>query len=799
MKYSYNWLKEISKVDITSEKMADALMMHSFEVESIEKKGEGLENVVVGKILEIEKHPNADRLQVTKIDIGTEFLQIVCGASNIKIGDKVPVALVGAILPGKLEIKEAEIRGVKSFGMLCAQDELGLGKDHNGILILDQNLKIGKKISKALDIDDVIFEIKVLPDRGHDALCHLGMAREVAALNNKKIETKRDLSRIFPKIGKLTFKKLKVEIKDKKLCPRYVGAILENVKVESSPNWLKNRLLSLGVNPINNIVDATNYVMLELGQPLHAFDLKQLTADGKQQTKVIVRRAQNGEEIKLLDGTVKKLSNDDLVIASENKILALAGIMGGEDSGISENTTSIILESANFNAVNIRKSRTRLNLKTEASDRYEKEIDPNLCEMAMARVIEIIKSYGANVDGITDNYPDKIKPWSIKVNLDYVNNLLGEKIPEKEAKKILELLGIKVTKSPRRYVTCVIPTIRIDLKTQEDLIEEIGRIFGYEKIKSQAPLYEVRPSKINEERQFERTLKDYLASSGFSEVYNYSFYSEQDAKKAGFSQKHFELENPMNPEQALMRISLVPQILKNIKENTKYFKEIEIFEIGRVYFAEKETLPLEKNMLVGATSLEEKTKGENFYEAKGQVDLILEKLGINDYYFDEFKNKEENIHLIWHRTRFAQIKTEGNEEILGQIGEINPVVLERFGIEKKVAMFEIDMKKLREISGREREFKPLRKFPTSIRDISMTSEKEVRVDDILLVIQGSGGSLVIDVDLFDIYDLPEEKTSYAFRIVFGLDERTLRNEEVDEAMDKIVTALEKELKMKVRK
>jgi len=794
-------------------------MMHSFEVEGIEKKGEELSGVVVGKILEIKKHPNADRLKLTKIDIGNKKLDIVCGASNIKVGNKVPVALAGAKLPSRVLIKETEIRGVKSFGMLCAEDELGLGKSHEGILILEDKATIGEEITKALGLNDTVFEIKILPDRGHDSLSHVGVAREVAVLENKKFSYKT--GKLALPAGSPDKQQLTVRIEDKNLCPRYIGALISSVKVQESPSWMKNRLQAIGVKPINNIVDATNYVMMELGQPLHAFDFNKV-GNGKS-VNIIVRKAKNREEIKLLDETVKKLSVEDLVIANEKKSLAIAGVMGGEDSGINENTASIVLEAANFNAVSIRRTRTRLNIRTEASDRFEKEIDPNLAEIAMARVIEIIESFGGipphqcdpgdiknrkksasywcggKLEEIVDAYPKPVKEWKIKLDLEYVNKLLGEKIPEKQAIRILNLLELE-TSGQGKTITVKIPTIRIDLKTQEDLIEEIGRIYGYEKIKATAPLSEVQPAKINERRQFERMLKDYLVGAGFSEVYNYSFYSQNDAASAELLNiKHLELQNPMNPDQALMRVSLIPGMLKNIKENLKYFKEIEIFEVGRTYIPNGEILPQEKNMLVGAVVLDEKKKGNNFYEIKGHVDLMLQKLGVGNYYFDEFRNSGENISSLWHKTRCAEIEIEGSEEILGYVGEISPLVLQKFGIEKRVAMFEIDLEKLRKTAEGEREFKPLRKFPVSERDISMIASEGTMVDEILQVIQEAGGNLVIDTDLFDIYDLSENETSFAFRIFFASDNRTLRNEEVDEAMKKIINKLEKELEVKVRK
>ena len=420
MKYSYNWLKEISKTKKTADQVVDALTMHSFEVESIEKMGNIPDSVVVGKILDIQKHPNADRLQLTKVDVGKEKLDIVCGANNIKVGDIIPVATVGTKLQMG-EIKEAEIRGVKSFGMLCAEDELGLGNDHSGILILDSKTKVGITLAEALYCKDLILDIKVLPDRGHDAVSYVGMAREISVLDGKKLEYK------VPKLKTKKTNELKVAIEDKKLCPRYIGAVMDNIVVKDSPEWIKTKLLASGIKSINNIVDATNLVMLELGQPMHAFDFNEISGDKNKQ--LIVRNAKDKEKIILLDESEKELTKEDLVIADKEKVLAIAGVMGGKFSGIKNETKKIILESANFNQTSIRKTKTKHNMKTDASDRYEKGLDPNLTESAMARIIEIIESFGGKLVGTVYNYPSKVKPTKEKFDLEYVNKMLGEKIP----------------------------------------------------------------------------------------------------------------------------------------------------------------------------------------------------------------------------------------------------------------------------------------------------------------------------------------------------------------------------------
>lgn len=818
MKYSYNWLKELSGTKKTAQQIVDALTMHSFEVEGIEKFGSDFEGVVVGKILEIKKHPNADKLQLTKVLIkeekalsgGGKVLDIVCGAQNISVGDKVPVALVGTKLPNGIEIKEAEIRGEKSVGMLCAMDELGLGEDHSGILLLPKNTKIGTAFAKTLGEKDEILEIKVLPDRGHDALSHVGMAREIAALEGKKMEYVYDEL----KIAKKKTKKIKIKIENKELCPRYLGAVMENVKIQDSPSWLKQRLEACGIRPINNVVDATNFVMLELGQPLHAFDFEKVmvkSAVGNQQSaQIIIRNAKEKEKISLLDGSKKELSKKDIVIADNKKPIALAGIMGGDDSGISEKTAAIILEAANFEAVSIRKTRTRLNMLSDAAMRFEKELDPNLAEKALVRVIEILEHIAdAKLEGVLDVYPKKAKAWNVKLNLQFVNKLLGEKISVMECKKILSLLGIGFLVKGNMLIA-KIPTFRIDLKTQEDLIEEIGRLYGYEKIKAVAPVVSIKAATQNEKRIFERALKSILVGQAFSEVYNYSFYGASDAENAKLdSIKHLELESPLNQDQTLLRVSLVPNLLKNIHENLKNYRSFNIFEIGRIFLPNTEILPQEKTMVVGAIVLEnkgdlqekkDKRQGSSFYEAKGYVDSILSQLAVTGHYYDEFKPTAfESPSGLWHHARSAEIKIIGSEKTVGFLGEINPAVLSSFDINTRVAIFEFDLEMLMNVSAGEREYRQIRKFPIVMRDLSMLANEKVRVDDILQIIQQVGKELVLDVELFDVIDFVDSSTSFAFHISLGAEGRTLTGKEIEDVINMLITELEKTLGVKVRK
>ena len=806
MKYIYNWLKELSGTKLSPEKAADVLTMHAFELEGLEKAGQEFEGVAVGKILEVKKHPNADKLQIARVDVGgaqplrtgygtpplstgegdKDGLLIVCGAPNIAVGQKVPVALVGAKLPNGTEIKATEIRGEKSFGMLCAKDELGLGEDHSGILILDKSAKVGQPLAQYFGEADTVFEIKVLPDRAHDAMSHVGVAREMAALEGKKFDYDFDELKLSAKKSK----KLSVVIKDKKLCPRYIGTVMENVEIKPSPEWMQDRLKTCGIKAINNVVDATNYVMLELGQPMHAFDAEQIQNHKNKKSEIVVRRAKDKEKLVLLDDSEIILDENDLLITNGETPLALAGIMGGKDSGINENTKTIVLEAANFHAINIRKSRSRLNIKTESSDRFEKDIDPNLAEKAMVRIIEILEhTANAKLEGVVDIYPNKIKPWKIKLDLEYVNSLLGENVTQKEIVKILNSINIHPTVQPNKVV-CEIPTYRIDLKTQEDLIEEIGRLRGYEKIQPQALLEPVEPAKKNEQVFFERQLKNTLANFGFDEMYNYSFYSNRDAEICGLGGiKHYEIANPMNPDQELVRASLIPNLLKNVRQNLKHFESFNLFEIGRVYYPQNNQAE-EKRMLVAASVLEKDKDADSFYSMKSAVENLLESLGIKGVAVSFAETKS----AVAHPGRVAEVKIYNHA--VGMISEVNPAVLAKYKITKRVAMAEIDLEKLLAVLPKTKKYHPINKFPSLTRDISMIVPETVTYGEIEKLTKKIGGQLIDSVSLFDFF---KAKQSLAIRITLAAKDKTLESVEVEKVMEKIISSLEKELKVEVRK
>ncbi|MDH4330077.1 MAG: phenylalanine--tRNA ligase subunit beta [Candidatus Moranbacteria bacterium] len=800
MKYLYSWIKELSNTNLSPQELAQKMTKHAFEVEEVKKIGGKLEGVVVGHVLEVASHPDANRLRVARVDVGTEKLQIVCGAPNLSKGQKVPVALIGTVLPGDFKIKKSKIRGIESCGMICAEDELGLGSDHEGIMVLNENAQIGKNLSDELDLkEDYIIDLDILSNRGHDMMGHVGLVREISAVEGREMDYDYESLNLAEMKAEFEDRdRISVKIENEKLCPRYTGILIEGIKVTESPDWLKKRLKVLGENSINNIVDATNYVMIELGQPMHAFDADKI--GNKDGIEIHVRNARKKEKIILLDGTDRELASDDLVIANENEVLALAGVMGGENSRISENTKNILLESANLNSISVRKSRMRHGLKTQSSDRFEKELDPNLVEKAARKAVDLIKEIagGQEVD-LLDVYPNHVEEWKIDLNLDYVDRLLGCEVEEKKVRKILESLKMKVEDQGERVFEVTIPTFRIDLQNQEDLIEEIGRIYGYDHVEPQEMLGVVRTASIDSNVSFEMSLKKFMVGFGFSETYAYSFYSKKDAEIMRIDEaKHFELEHPMNPSQELMRLSLIPGMLNFVRENLKNFSEIRLFEIGREYYRDGDSAVEEKRKLVGAVVLEADKKAETFFEAKGFVSELISKMGIYDFYFQEADGSDSN--SPWHPSRSAVIHVGESGETIGRVGEIDLMVLEEYSIKKRVAMLEIDTEKLKELSQGEREFEPIRKYPDVTRDISMLCGSDVRVDDILSSIQGVGGELILDVDLFDIFEIEgENKNSFAFRIIFGSKERTLERKEVDTIMEGIMNELETNLGVEVRK
>lgn len=635
--------------------------------------------------------------------------------------------------------------------------------------------------------NDWTLDIDVLPNRGGDCFSHLGIAREVSAILGYKLEIPdkepeetKDKTKDF----------IKVEIRSKKDCNRYTAKVITDVKIGFSPDWIKEKLKVLGLKPINNIVDITNYVMLETGQPLHAFDLDKIS-----DRKIIIKRAQKGDRITTLDDERYSLDENILVIADNKRPIAIAGIKGGKKAGIDKKTRDIVLESANFNAKTVRKSSKTIDLKTDASWRFEHGIDLNLTESAIKRASYLIQELakGKVCEGLVDFYPKKPVAKKIKLDLNYAQSLLGIKIPASKIKNILKDLGFDVLKSSASQFLVRVPTFRLDILIPEDLIEEIGRIYGYENIPLTFPKTALIPAKRNLNIFWENKVKDILKESGLTEAYNYSFVSKKQGEIFGYNSSNMiELENPLSAEYQYLRPSLIPNLLKILKENQKFFKDIRVFEIGKIFNKHKTT---EKRMLTGIIS------GDAFYETKGVIDLLLNKLGLSDIWYDEYKaTPEESKISIWHPKRCAEIKV-GQSEI-GFLGEISPSIIEQLKLKSKVVVFDFDFEKLQKLCSEETEFSPISVYPSAVRDIAVLVPRGVLVESVLNKIHAIGGALIKDIDLFDIYEgdeMPEGKKNLAFHIIYQAQDRTLSSKEIDEIQNKIIKGLNKNLEWEVRK
>lgn len=641
-----------------------------------------------------------------------------------------------------------------------------------------------KKIDK-----DYLLDIDILPNRASDCFSYLGLAREIRTITNLTflVDVKKVKLNENKKLKAKDF--VKIEVENKEDCSRYTARVITDVKVESSPKWIQERLKICGLRPINNIVDIANYIMLETGQPLHAFDGQKL--EGR---KILVRRAKKGEKIITLDEEKYDLDKNILVIADAKKPVAIAGIKGGKGTEIDEKTKIVVLESANFNPQVIRQGSKELNLKTDASLRFEHGLDLNLTEIAINQSAYLIQKIagGKIIQGLIDIYPSKIFPKKIKLDLDYLEGLLGVKISINEIKDILRRLNFKYIEIKSRYIMIEIPTFRLDISLAEDLIEEIGRIYGYEKIPSTFPVAALIPPKKNLDIFWENMTKDILKEIGFSEVYNYSFIGEKEKEIFQYQEKKIiEIENPTSLEFKYLRPNLIANLLKNIQRNQKNFKEIKIFELGKIFkkIKNQKSIKLEeKRMLTGLINK------EAFYEIKGVVDSLLNKLGISNIWYDEYQPSPEDSKLsLWQLKRSAEIKTD-NEKI-GFLGEISPKILENLKIENKVTVFDIDFEKLSKLVSEEHEYQPISRFPAAIRDLAILVPQGVKVEEVLNKIENTGGPLIRDIDLFDIYEgeeISEGKKNLAFHLIYQAEDRTLSSAEIEEIQEKIIKALEEE-------
>ncbi|ACQ54328.1 phenylalanine--tRNA ligase subunit beta [Clostridium botulinum] len=792
MKVPVKWLNDYIDIDISPKELGDRLTLSGSKVEEVVTTGDEIQNVVTGKIVEIRKHPDADKLSICQVDIGKEEnIQIVTAATNMKEMDIIPVALHGSTLHGGLKIKKGKLRGEVSNGMFCSEEELGLAGDEPvyGLMILEQDTPIGEDIKKVLKMESSIIEFEITSNRP-DCLSVIGIARETAATLNKKYTI--PVVEFSPKCSESIKDSLKVEVKDT-LCRRYMARGIKNVKVEQSPGWMQERLLEAGVRPINNIVDITNFVMLELGQPMHAFDRKEIKTN-----TIVVERAKEGEKFITLDETERELDVDILNIKDGDRTVAIAGIMGGLNSEVKEDTKEIILECANFDGTNIRISSKKLGLRTEASSRFEKDLDPNLVELAMDRACKLIQELGAGevMEGSVDVYENKLEPHMLEVDSNWINKFLGTNISKEEMQECLDRLDLN-TEIKGEILEIHVPTFRSDLNIKEDIAEEIARIYGYNNIPITTIKSVTMQAGKNEKQHLDDKVIETLMASGLNQSISYSFVSPKVFEKINLKEdsnlrKVVKIKNPLGEDFSIMRTTTIPSMMealsRNYSRNNDYAS---LFEIGKIYIPKEDSteLPEEKNIvtigLYGAV---------DYFNLKGIVENILGGLGIDNY---KLKRQEEN--PTFHPGRTAELYIK--KDYVGILGEIHPDVQDNYDIEERCYVAELNLDVLYKHSNVKKEYSQLPKFPAVTRDIAVIVDDTVLVQEIENIIKNGGGNILESIHLFDVYkgkQIPEGKKSIAYSIVYRNAQRTLKDSEVNKVHDKIVRTLEHKLGAQLR-
>lgn len=786
MKVPYNWLKDYVEINVDPHTLGDKLTLSGSALEEVIIQGDNIKNVVTGKITKIEKHPDADRLNVCQVNIGKEEIQIVTAATNMKEQDIVPVALHKSILADGTEIKKGKMRGVVSNGMFCSEEELGIAGDEpvHGLMILPSDAPLGMDIKEYLGLNKAILDFEITSNRP-DCLSMVGMARETAAT----LRTNYTMPNFNYEVKCSTNinDKLKVEVKDK-LCRRYMARGVKNVKVEPSPSWMQERLLEAGVRPINNIVDITNFVMLEIGQPMHAFDARQIESK-----TIVIEKANDGEKFTTLDEIERELDSSILMIKDGSKSVAVAGIMGGLNSEIQDDTTEVIFESANFEGTNIRVSSKKLNLRSESSSRFDKDIDPNLAKLAIDRACALIceLNCGEVMEGTIDIYNDVKEEGSITVNSTWINKFLGTEISKEEMKEALDSLDL-ITEIKNEDLIISIPTFRIDITIKEDIAEEIARIYGYDKIPT--TIFKVsteREPKYKNELLTDKVI-EIMVASGVNQSISYSFVSPKVFDKVNIPvdselRNIVKIKNPLGEDYSVMRTTTLPSIMESLGRNYSRNNDyVRLFEIGRIYLPneDEKQLPTEKNVLTIGIY------GDcDYLDLKGIVENIIDGLGIS-----KAKYVRESENQSYHPGKTAALMVRNKK--VGVFGEVHPDVTENYGINVNCYVAELDLDSLFEASTTVKSYKPLPKFPAVTRDIALLCDDSILVAEIEETIRKAGGNLVEKVQLFDIYkgaQIPEGKKSIAYAIAYRDEKKTLEDKDISKVHDKILKALEHKL------
>lgn len=795
MKVPLSWLNDYVDIKASPKEYANALTLSGSKVEGIEVQGQEISKVVVGKIIALEKHPDADRLQVSKVDVGSEVIQIVTGAQNISVGDYIPVALVGATLPGDKKISKGKLRGIESCGMMCSIQELNLTKEdypnaaEHGIFILEDGLPLGKDIKELLGINETVVEFEITSNRP-DCLSMVGIARESAVtlgseFKKPEIKVKEEAD----DAGNYA----SVEILEPDLCPRYAARIVKDVKIAPSPKWMRDRLKAAGVRPINNIVDITNYVMLELGQPMHAFDLENLHG-----SKIIVRRANDDEVMHTLDDQERKLDSSMLVIADAERAVAVAGVMGGANSEVTENTKTILFESANFNGISVRLTAKKLGLRTEASGRFEKGLDVENVVTAIDRAVQLVEELGAGTvcKGVIDCYVKKPEEKILKLRPEKINTFLGTSIDTQYMLKLFKSLEFGVDEAS---MLLKVPNFRPDVEREADLAEEVARFYDYNNI--EATLLsgkEATQGKKTFKQKVEDVIKNTMVSCGLYETYSYSFTSPKVWDKINLPEnsdfrKAVVISNPLGEDYSIMRTTTMPEMLDIISRNyNRRIEEAGFFEMSYVYLPDSipvKTLPVEKPVLtIGMYG------NTDFYDLKGIVEELMQNLKITGCEFEPYKDCP-----VLHPGRTAAVMIKNKR--IGLIGQVNPDVADKFEVSEGTYIGVIDIDPLVENATFSANYKHLPKFPAVTRDIAMLVKDEILVKQIETIIKQRSGKILEAIKLFDVYkgkQVPEGMKSVAYSITFRAEDRTLTDEEVNKAMNKILDGLKTNLDAQLR-
>ncbi len=792
MKVSFQWLKDYIEFSLTPSELAERLTHMGLEVEKLSEWQPSFKGVVSAKIVSLRRHPQSDHLTVCTVHDGRRNYSVVCGAPNLKGDERVAFALEGSTLPVTGKISRESFQGVLSEGMLCSEKELNLSENAEGIMILDSNMPLGVSLEEALGLQDWILEINITPNRS-DCLCMMGIAREISALTGQPLRTPSPEEE-DGKTGEAGGTTVTLERPD--LCPRYVAQILYGVKIAPSPFWMRRRLEVVDVRSINNIVDVTNYVMLEMGQPLHAFDLERL-AEGR----IVVRTAAPGEKFTTLDGIERILPEEALMICDDQKPVALAGIMGGLNSEIQMASRNILLESAYFDPMGIRRTSKRIGLSTKASLRFERGIDPNGSLRAAKRAAALmVELAGGTMDReAVDNYPRKIEPSSIFLRGPRVNRILGTKLPPEKIQGYLQKFHLQVEAKNVDTFQIVVPTHRVDLKREIDLIEEIARLHGYHRIPVTLPSGTVSAEKKTKMQRAAVRAKNLLTACGFWEIINYSFISPKALQDLHLfppdkRAKALRIHNPLSEEQSVMRTTLIPGLLQVARYNAyRQNFDLKLFEMGRVFFPrEDQELPEEVEVLSGLLSgfREEESWSRpkalcDFFDLKGALETLLGGMGVSGYRFQTLANES-----FLHPGKACQLEVNGAE--LGRMGELHPEVRKNWELDPLVFLFEMNFQALVESMEEHRLFKPLGRFPAIIRDLALVVDEEISAGELLQTLWEADNGLIAEIKLFDLYQgkpIPPGKKSLAFRLKYQAGDRTLTDREVNQLHQKVTDFL----------